>query len=72
METRGKKRVITSYSIHYTKLYDAFYGSHGLFAFRKHLPFYVQGMPGAGTVRSALVRTESVDAVRDGLMRVLQ
>lgn len=50
----------------------AYYGPHGLFAFRKHIPFYIQGIPGASSVRSELVQTQSVDTIKDGLMHVLQ
>jgi tRNA-dihydrouridine synthase B len=33
----------------------AYYGEHGLFCFRKHLPFYLRGINGASQLRSKLV-----------------
>lgn len=50
----------------------AYYGPHGLYAFRKHLPFYVQGLPGASDMRSLLVQTDSAQVIRDGLIHILQ
>lgn len=47
-----------------------YYGPRGLYAFRKHLPFYVRGIPEATVLRSRLVREESVDAIRKGLQLV--
>lgn len=45
----------------------AYYGTPGLYMFRKHLPFYLKGKPGASDIRIALARTDSVDEVRKGL-----
>ena len=33
----------------------SYYGEHGLFCFRKHLPFYLRGINGASQLRSKLV-----------------
>ncbi len=46
-----------------------YYGSHGLFAFRKHLPFYIKGGSDASAVRAILVRSVSVDEVKEGLRK---
>ena len=48
-----------------------YYGAQGLFNFRKHLPFYVRGIPGATDVRRELVVAQSVDEVKNGLIRLL-
>lgn len=45
----------------------AYYGDQGLYAFRKHLAFYIKGKTGASDVRSVLVRSASVNQVKQGL-----
>ncbi len=45
----------------------AHYGPRGLFAFRKHLPFYLRGLPEASQLRERLVRSNSADEIRDVL-----
>jgi tRNA-dihydrouridine synthase B len=46
------------------------YGDHGLFCFRKHLPFYLRGFPGASALRSKLLVSTSIDQVRQELIRL--
>ncbi len=41
----------------------AYYGPKGLFIFRKHVPFYIAGMQGAGDIRTQLVSLECADRV---------
>ena len=43
----------------------AYYGPHGLFAFRKHVPFYIRGLPDASLVRQKLVTSTSVEQIKD-------
>lgn len=47
------------------------FGIHGLFRFRKHLPFYVKGHPSATQLRSELVRTECPEDIKEGLVKFL-
>jgi len=44
-----------------------YYGQHGLYAFRKHLPFYLKGKPDASALRGVLVRSTSIEEVKQGL-----
>lgn len=44
-----------------------YYGTMGLYSFRKHLPFYLKGKMSASAFRSKLVRSDSVDEVKEGL-----
>jgi nifR3 family TIM-barrel protein len=44
-----------------------YYGPHGLYNFRKHLPFYIKGLPSAAIMRERLVVSQSVDDVKLGL-----
>ena len=48
-----------------------YYGPRGLFAFRKHLPFYVRGGQNASIVRQQLVRFDSAEQVKKGLIEFL-
>ena len=47
------------------------YGMHGLFRFRKHLPFYIKGHPSASALRQRLVRSESPEDIKEGLQEFL-
>ena len=47
------------------------FGIHGLFRFRKHLPFYIKGHPSASSLRSRLVRTDSEQDIKEGLREFL-
>lgn len=44
-----------------------YYGDQGLYAYRKHLPFYIKGKPTASDIRAKLVQSTSVEEVKDGL-----
>lgn len=47
------------------------YGMHGLYCFRKHLPFYIKGQPEASKFRARLVTTESLEELKAGLVDFL-
>lgn len=60
-------RTVLSYArMHLDKMLE-FYGPRGLFAFRKHLPFYVRGLPFAAELRQRLVTSSDAQAVRNHL-----
>ncbi len=46
-----------------------YYGDQGLYAFRKHLPFYIKGKITASEIRSQLVQSKNVEEVKEGLRR---
>lgn len=46
----------------------AYYGPRGLFNFRKHLPFYLRGLPQASQLRERLVRSTNVEEVKEALV----
>lgn len=48
-----------------------YYGPHGLYNFRKHIPFYIRGLPDASLVRQKLVTSTSVEQVKDTLITLL-
>lgn len=49
----------------------AYYGPQGLYNFRKHLPFYIKGLPEAALLRERLVVAQTVEEVKEGLVAFL-
>jgi tRNA-dihydrouridine synthase B len=47
------------------------YGPHGLYCFRKHLPFYIKGQAQASKLRSNLMIAESAYEIKAGLIEFL-
>lgn len=56
---------VIRYAIRHFDNMIEYYGPHGLFNFRKHVPFYIRGLPDASLVRQKLVTSTSVDQVKD-------
>ncbi|MCL4380317.1 tRNA-dihydrouridine synthase [Candidatus Dependentiae bacterium] len=50
----------------------AYYGEHGLYNFRKHLPFYLRGLAGAAQLRAALVTAEDERYIRQALQHAYE
>jgi len=46
-----------------------YYNTQGLYAFRKHLPFYIKGGADASAARAVLVQSTSVEEVKQGLRK---
>ena len=44
-----------------------YYGPRGLYAFRKHVPFYIRGLPEASQLRKKLVTSQSLEDVKQTL-----
>lgn len=49
-----------------------YYGDSGLYAFRKHLPFYLRGQKQAGTLRSSLMVCGQADTLRKQLETLVE
>ncbi len=49
-----------------------YYGSKGLYCFRKHLPHYISGVPCASAMRISLVTAGTVKQVKEELIRCLE
>lgn len=45
----------------------SYYGPHGAYVFRKHLPFYIKGKPSAGTLRKQLMVSHTAQELEVGL-----
>jgi tRNA-dihydrouridine synthase B len=58
---------IFAYARQHLELLESYYGSHGLYCFRKHLPFYLRGVPDATTIRNNLVMSDSSAYVKEQL-----
>ena len=56
---------IMQYALKHLDNMLTYYGPHGLFAFRKHIPFYIKGLPDASLVRQKLVTSTSVDHIKE-------
>lgn len=71
----GREYIITPAQVlaaairHFDLMLD-YYGSHGLYCFRKHLPFYLKGLPGAATLRADLVSSTDEAYIRTTLLRL--
>ncbi|MBT3456346.1 tRNA-dihydrouridine synthase [bacterium] len=55
---------------HLENLLD-YFGEHGIYCFRKHLPHYIKGIPGAAQLRKKLIVSDSVAEVKEGLLSFL-
>lgn len=64
--TIEQARIIT-YALKHLDGLLAYYGPRGLYCFRKHLPLYLRGFENASLIRQRLVRSESVDEVKEVL-----
>jgi nifR3 family TIM-barrel protein len=65
-------KTVLTYAVKHLDNMLAFYGPRGLFAFRKHLPFYVRGLPFASDLRERLVRATDSEQVRDELLQCIK
>jgi tRNA-dihydrouridine synthase B len=63
--------MILKVALRHLELMVAQYGIHGLFRFRKNLPFYIKGHPSASELRQRLVRSDSQEDIQKGLMEFL-
>lgn len=50
----------------------SYYGPHGLFMFRKHLPFYLRGFTDASLIRQKLVTSTSIDDIKDTFLQLME
>lgn len=62
----AKKKIILDHA----KLVFKAKGQHGLLEFRKHLLWYVKGLPEAKCLRSELVKIETVEEIKDVLKKI--
>lgn len=64
-------KMILKVALRHLSLMIEAYGMHGLFRFRKHLPFYIKGHPSASALRQRLVVSESENDIKEGLQEFL-
>lgn len=60
--------MVLTYALKHLDKMVAYYGNHGLYNFRKHLPFYLRGLQDASLLRQKLVTSTSVDEVRETIL----
>lgn len=56
---------ILEYALKHLDFMISYYGPHGLYVFRKHVPFYIRGLSDASVLRQKLVTSTSIDEVRE-------
>lgn len=62
---------VLTYAVKHLDLMTTESGQKGLYCFRKHLPFYLRGVPTASLLRQKLVVSESIAEVKDTLMNLI-
>lgn len=65
----SRKEILACALDHFNRMM-MYYGPKALFAFRKHVPFYIAGMQGASDIRSRLVTLDSAAEVEDILRQL--
>ena len=61
------KKTNFDFALQHLTLLEHYYGPRGFYCFRKHLPFYLRGIPDATTVRNNLVISDSSAYVKEQL-----
>lgn len=56
---------IMQYALKHFEYMLSYYGPHGIYVFRKHLPFYLKGLPDASLVRQKLLTSTSVEQIKE-------
>jgi tRNA-dihydrouridine synthase B len=64
--------VSLAYAQRHLDLMMDYYGPKGLYNFRKHLPFYLRGLPEAAALRADLVTQPCVETVRERLQKAAE
>lgn len=64
------RQMIFQYALLHLDMLETYYGAKGFYCFRKHLPFYLRGIPDATTVRNDLVIADSSQYVRQALQEI--
>ena len=67
-----QKKEMLMYALKHLDYLIDYYGIHGLYIFRKHLPFYIRGLSDASCMRKELIVSESVEQVREGLIHFFE
>lgn len=60
-------KTVLRYAIKHLDSMIHYYGPRGLFAFRKHLPFYLRGIANASELRAQLVSSVNYDEIKNTL-----
>ncbi len=60
-------KMVLHYAMKHLDTMLHYYGPKGLFAFRKHLPFYLRGLPNATNIRAQLVQSSQAHEIKEVL-----
>ncbi len=64
------KQMVFKYALLHLEMLENYYGNKGFYCFRKHLPFYLRGIPDATLVRNDLVLSHSSLYVKEQLQAI--
>lgn len=65
-----ESELMKTYAFKHLDAMLSYYGDHGLYSFRKHVPFYIRGVNDASNLRKKLVTSTSVHEVKDLLSQI--
>jgi len=65
-----KDTILQCVLAHFDNILD-FYGEQGIYCFRKHIPFYVRGMPSSSKLKNLVFSTKEPEEVKEALKRFL-
>lgn len=66
------QNTIVQYALKHLHAMINYYGTRGLYAFRKHVPFYIKGFGQASALRQKLVVAQTVEEVEQGLIALMR
>lgn len=64
-------QMIAQYALKHFDIMLAYYGPHGLYMFRKHVPFYLRGIAQAAQMRKKIMTYTNSESVKEALQQLL-
>lgn len=64
-------QMIAQYALKHFDIMLAYYGPHGLYMFRKHVPFYLRGIAQAAQIRKKIMTYTNSESVKEALQQLL-
>lgn len=66
------KQMILQYAVRHLDNMLDYYGDHGVYVFRKHLPFYIKGTLAASQVRKQLLQSQDAGEIKHALYQFFE
>lgn len=64
-------QMVAQYALKHFDAMLAYYGSHGLYMFRKHVPFYLRGIAQAAQIRKKIMTYTNCESIKEALQQLL-